>query len=81
MHEVIAAIATAPWSISNSVPSASVTVAGLLGRPPSPARPRVRRAAGCRRRCRRGDGRVGGREGLGDRLVVARSASPVASST
>ena len=35
MHEVIAAIATAPWSSSNFVPSSSVTVAGLLGRPPS----------------------------------------------
>ena len=35
VHEVIAAIATAPWSSSNFVPSASVTSAGLLGRPPS----------------------------------------------
>ena len=35
VHDVIAAIATAPWSISNFVPSSSVTSAGLLGRPPS----------------------------------------------
>ena len=30
VHEVIAAIATAPWSSSNFVPSARVTWAGLL---------------------------------------------------
>ncbi len=35
VHEVIAAIATAPWSTSNFVPSSRVTSAGLLGRPPS----------------------------------------------
>ena len=35
VHDVIAAIATAPWSSSNFVPSASSTIAGLLGRPPS----------------------------------------------
>ena len=35
VHDVIAAIATAPWSTSNLVPSSSVTSAGLLGRPPS----------------------------------------------
>jgi hypothetical protein len=35
VHDVIAAIATAPWSSSNFVPSSSVTIAGLLGRPPS----------------------------------------------
>ena len=29
VHEVIAAIATAPWSSSNSVPSSSVTLAGF----------------------------------------------------
>src|SRR3954447_15478512 len=33
VHDVIAAIATAPWSTSNAVPSSSVTDAGLLGRP------------------------------------------------
>ena len=38
VHDVIAAIATAPWSSSNSVPSASVTFAGFDGRPePLPA--------------------------------------------
>ncbi len=36
MQEVIAAIATAPWSTSNFVPSSSVTWAGLLDRPPPP---------------------------------------------
>ena len=36
VHEVIAAMATAPWSISNDAPS-SVTVVGLLGRPFAPA--------------------------------------------
>src|SRR5919107_4901324 len=35
VHEVIAAIATAPWSSSNFVPSDSSTWAGLDGRPPS----------------------------------------------
>ena len=35
VQEVIAAIATAPWSSSNSVPSSRVTWTGLLGRPPS----------------------------------------------
>ena len=35
VHDVIAAIVTAPWSSSNDVPSSSVTIAGLLGRPPS----------------------------------------------
>jgi hypothetical protein len=34
VHEVIAAIATAPWSTSTSCPSIE-TVTGLLGRPPS----------------------------------------------
>ena len=38
VQEVIAAIVTAPWSSSNSVPSASVTWVGLLGRPPSRGR-------------------------------------------
>src|SRR5919106_1484429 len=32
VHEVIAAITTAPWSSSNSAPS-RLTVTGLLGRP------------------------------------------------
>jgi hypothetical protein len=36
VHDVIAAIATAPWSSSNSAPS-SVTVTGLLGRPSAPS--------------------------------------------
>ena len=31
VHEVMAAIATAPWSSSNCVPSSSVTDTGLLG--------------------------------------------------
>ena len=35
VHEVMAAMVTAPWSRSNSVPSARVTWAGLLERPPS----------------------------------------------
>jgi hypothetical protein len=35
VHEVIAAIVTAPWSISNLVPSDSSTMAGLLARPVS----------------------------------------------
>ena len=35
VHDVMAAIATAPWSSSNFVPSSRVTGAGLLGRPPS----------------------------------------------
>ena len=35
VHEVIAAIVTAPWSRVNVVPSASVTSTGSLGRPPS----------------------------------------------
>ncbi len=35
VHDVIAAIETAPWSISNFVPSSRVTCAGLLTRPPS----------------------------------------------
>jgi hypothetical protein len=33
VHEVIAAITTAPWSISVSVPSSSVTFVGLDARP------------------------------------------------
>ena len=33
VHDVIAAIVTAPWSSSNSVPSSSRTCCGLLGRP------------------------------------------------
>src|SRR6195952_3700480 len=38
VHDVIAAIATAPWSSLNSVPSESFTFAGLDGRPwPLPA--------------------------------------------
>ena len=36
VHEVIAAITTAPWSISVLVPSARVTRTGLLSRPPAP---------------------------------------------
>ena len=36
MHDVMAAIATAPWSSSNSVPSSRVTDTGLLGRPEAP---------------------------------------------
>src|SRR6266540_3033554 len=36
VHEVIAAIATAPWSSSNSAPSRE-TVTGLLGRPSLPS--------------------------------------------
>ncbi len=35
VHDVIAAMATAPWSSSNLVPSSRVTMAALLGRPPS----------------------------------------------
>jgi len=35
VHDVMAAIVTAPWSSSNCVPSSRVTIAGLLGRPPS----------------------------------------------
>src|ERR1700761_3037339 len=35
VHDVIAAIATAPWSISNVLPS-MVTLVGLLGRPLAP---------------------------------------------
>ena len=35
VQDVIAAIATAPWSTSNLVPSSRVTSTGLLGRPPS----------------------------------------------
>src|SRR5436309_918689 len=34
VHEVIAAMTTAPWSRSKDEPSASVTGVGLLGRPP-----------------------------------------------
>src|SRR5215207_7805292 len=33
VHEVMAAITTAPWSSSTSVPLSSRTVVGLLGRP------------------------------------------------
>ena len=36
VHEVIEAITTAPWSISNSAPF-SETAVGLLVRPPAPA--------------------------------------------
>ena len=36
VHDVMAAMVTAPWSSSNDVPSASVTWAGLLGRPLAP---------------------------------------------
>ena len=35
VHDVIAAIVTAPWSRSNSVPSSRRTGTDLLGRPPS----------------------------------------------
>src|ERR1700730_8479755 len=35
VQDVIAAMATAPWSSSNVLPS-SVTVVGRLGRPPEP---------------------------------------------
>src|SRR4051794_10814473 len=35
VHDVIAAMTTAPWSSSNSVPSPSVTTTGSLGRPAS----------------------------------------------
>ena len=43
VHEVIAAIATMPWSISNDVPSESVTATGLRGRPePAPTGSRGR---------------------------------------
>src|SRR5918993_2810664 len=37
VHEVIAAITTAPWSISVSVPSSRVTFVGALGRGPTGA--------------------------------------------
>ena len=33
VHDVIAAIVTAPWSMTNSVPSPSVTLVGVDGRP------------------------------------------------
>ncbi len=36
VQEVIAAITTAPWSSSNSVPSSRVTRTGSLGRPLAP---------------------------------------------
>src|SRR5687768_508146 len=36
VQDVIAAIATAPWSTSNSAPS-RVTLVGLLGRPAAPS--------------------------------------------
>src|SRR3954467_13288103 len=35
VHEVIAAMTTAPWSPSNRVPSERVTSAGRDGRPPA----------------------------------------------
>src|SRR5689334_3355855 len=37
VQDVIAAITTAPWSSSNSLPSSPVTRTGLLGRPCAPA--------------------------------------------
>ena len=72
VHEVIAAMVTAPWSSSNVVPSSRVTSTGSLGRPAvvwrrgdvvawsglaGVVRPVVRRG-------------VRGREGLRDRFVV-----------
>src|SRR3954453_14443330 len=36
VHEVIAAITTAPWSSSYSTPSPPVTRTGLVARPPAP---------------------------------------------
>ena len=38
VHDVMAAMTTAPWSSSNSVPSASFTRAGFDGRPSSVGR-------------------------------------------
>ena len=66
VQEVIAAMTTAPWSISVSVPSSSVTLVGV-GRPPAlpPGRDRGRH-----HRAVAVDGdRVAGRERLGDALV------------
>src|SRR5215471_16903785 len=37
VHEVMAAITTAPWSTSQAVPSSSVTEVGRLGRPSAPS--------------------------------------------
>ena len=69
VQDVIAAITTAPWSSSNSVPS-MVTVAGFDGRPGAvaPAAQVVGRRRGAVAVTR--GRRVGGREGLRDGLVV-----------
>src|SRR3954466_359277 len=83
VQEVIAAITTWPWSTNVSVPSSMTTRVGLEFRSPTTAPceapcglpeapvPCAKGLAGVAVAGREGAGRVGGREGLLDRLVDA----------
>ncbi len=70
VHEVIAAMTTAPWSISVCVPSASVTAVGRLARVRAGTTDSAAPGGGSCSACPGHDrGCVGGGEALGRRLV------------